>query len=116
MRGGVEVRVGEEGKLQFIGPELDQVEFSRHLIPRYDMIQHFPQTPGETRQPIAVDVQRRWQPFPVGNPANLLFVFAQVHRPPRIALPAVFLKPDVPKQAGISFIQGYRFRSTIQIY
>lgn len=92
MRIGLKVRVSEERQLQFFRPELHQVELQRHLVPAYDVVQHRSKAPTNIRQSLAVDVKRIMDELPVGNLTQLLFVFAQVHRPKTIAFVDILLK------------------------
>jgi hypothetical protein len=43
-------------------------------------------------QTLAMHVKRRWQSFPVGDPADLLSVLGQIHRLERIAFFGAMLK------------------------
>ncbi len=53
------------------------------------MVQHRPELAAEAGQPLAVNVEGRWQPFAVGNQADLFEVMITDHGEPAYVLKAL---------------------------
>jgi hypothetical protein len=107
MRIRFKVRVGQERQLQFVRPELHQVERGGNLVTGDDLVQERAQGAAEMRQTLAMHVKRRRQTFPLGDPADLFSVLAQVHCLERIAFLGAMLKGFV-EEAGGQFAQTAR--------